>query len=83
MKRRAVLIILIFIIICCLIPIKSQLKDGGTIKYNAVLYGVTKSHSMWHENREPDGNFGYLTGTRVRVLWFTVYDDVEFVPAMS
>jgi len=80
-KQKRFIIALIIVLIVCVIPIKSELKDGGTVKYNAVLYGVTKSHSMWNENKDPNGNFGYLTGPKIRILWFTVYDDVKFVPS--
>ena len=31
-------------------------------------------------NSSSDGEFGYNTGTTVRILWFDVYDNVEFVP---
>lgn len=80
MKKKLRIIIPLIIALILLIPIPMHAKDGGTVTYNAVLYSVTKRHSMWNESGTPDGTFGYLIGTEVRILWFTVYDDVQFVP---
>lgn len=67
-----------------LVPIPVHYKDGGTVSYNAVLYSVTKVHSMTARNGA-DGKFeeGYEVGTRVRVLIFPVYDDVFFKSFLS
>ena len=66
--------VVIIIIICAIffIPIRTVYKDGGTVVYRAILYSVGKIHSV-----QPQG---YSIGTRVRFLFWTVYDDVEFVP---
>ncbi len=80
MKKTIVIIITAIVAVILLFPIKSQIKDGGTVEYNAVLYGVTKQHSMISDIASPTGENGYNIGTRVRILWFEVYNDVEFVP---
>lgn len=80
MKKKIIIIITFIIIAVLLFPIKSQLKDGGTVKYDAVLYGITKEHSMISEHISPTGESGYDIGTKVRILWFEVYSDVKFVP---
>lgn len=77
MKRKLKVIIPVIIAIILLVPVKEHLKDGGTIKYNAVLWGVTKEHSM---TRDSAGNNGYSVGIIVRILWFDVYKDLEFIP---
>ena len=64
----AVVLVLVFSLL--LIPIPRRLKDGGTVEYNAVLYSVDKVNSIGFYG----GNY---VGTRVRVLFWTVYDDVE------
>ncbi len=79
-KKLRIIIPVIIIALILLFPIPMHAKDGGTVVYNAILYSVTKRHSMWNEGETPDGTFGYLTGTEVRILWFTVYDNVQFVP---
>ena len=74
MKKR--IFILIIALVVLLTPIPFRLKDGGTVEYTAILYKVTKRHAMTFKG-DVDG---YEIGTEVRVLWFDVYSDVEFVP---
>lgn len=75
-KKKIAIIITAVIFIILLFPIKNQLRDGGTVIYNAVLYGITKEHSL----KISDEKSGYNIGTRIHILWFEVYNDVEFVP---
>ena len=77
MKKKLKIIIPMIIAVILLMPVKECLKDGGTIKYNAVLWGVTKEHSM---TRDSAGNDGFRIGIIVRILWFDVYEDLEFIP---
>lgn len=76
MKKKIIIIAIVVILLVLLVPIKSVLKDGGTVEYNAVLYSVIKRNAMWDE----EGVSGSLVGTEIRVLFFVIYDDVEFVP---
>ncbi len=80
MKKTIVIIITAVVAVILLFPIKSQYLDGGTVEYNAVLYGVTKQNSLISDCTSQTREFGYDIGTRVRILWFEVYNDVEFVP---
>ena len=75
-SRRKAWILLILVVIAMLIPMRIQYKDGGTVRYAAVAYSVVKRHELAvQEHRR-----GCLTGTQVRILFWEVYDDVEFVP---
>lgn len=56
-----------------LIPIPIRLKDGGTVKYFAVLYQVEDVHRINPEATTRD----YLEGTIVKILGIEVYNDVE------
>lgn len=76
-KKKIGIIAVLAVLIIMLIPIKSHIKDGGTVKYNAILYGITKHHEMISS---PNGKYGYNIGTTVRILLFDVYDNVEFRP---
>lgn len=70
--------LLILLAVVLLIPWSHVgITDGGTEIYTAALYRVTLQHTMHWEGE----TFGYLTGTKVRILFFDVYDDVQFVPS--
>ncbi|MDE5620731.1 MAG: hypothetical protein K2I80_09510 [Ruminococcus sp.] len=78
MKKKFKIIILVIFTFIFLVPVKEHYRDGGTIKYNAILWGVTKHHDMTFDS---DGNHGYNTGTTIRILCFDVYSDYpKFVP---
>ena len=78
MKKKLKIIILLIIAIILLVPIPAHYRDGGTVKYNAVLWSVTKHHGITFDSA---GNAGYNTGTTVRILCFKVYSNYpKFVP---
>lgn len=70
-KVRIILIVVTFVVIAC-IPIKQRLKDGGSIRYQAILYSVTKVHEMPHDL---DGD--YITGIRINILGIPVIDTTK------
>lgn len=72
MKKWVKVVIIIVICAILLVPIPVGYKDGGTVEYNAILYTVRKVHSL-----QPRG---YDIGTQIRILFWTVYNDVEYVP---
>ncbi len=74
MKKKAIIITAIILAAVMLIPIPIFYKDGGSVEYAAVPYSVTKVHQL---SMRGDG---YEIGTQVRLLFWTVYDDVEYVP---
>ncbi|MCR5596562.1 MAG: hypothetical protein K6G19_00140 [Lachnospiraceae bacterium] len=53
-----------------LVPVPRYLKDGGTVEYNALIYSVDRVHSLNSEG-------GYNVGTRVRILFWTAFDNVH------
>ena len=78
MKKKFKIIIPLIIAVILVVPIESHAKDGGTVKYDAVLWGVTKHHGITFD---ADGNDGYNTGTTIRILCFDVYSSYpKFVP---
>lgn len=81
MKKKIMTVIcLVLVALILLVPIPVHYKDGGTVSYNAVLYSVTKVHSItsrYTDNGELE--MGHEVGTRVRVLIFPIYDDVKAV----
>ena len=69
-------ILLAAVLAAMCIPVRNQYKDGGTVRYSAVLYGVTR----WHALAIEDHRSGYRIGTQVRILFWDVYDNTVFVP---
>lgn len=69
MKKKSVLIIIIIIALILLIPIPMRLKDGGSIKFQALLYSVTKYHKLDHVAN------GYVDGIRIEILGMKLYDN--------
>lgn len=74
MKKRIRIIFIILICVILLIPIRIGYKDGGTVKYAAIAYSITKQHSLSSKGE------GFYVGTRVRILLWKVYDDVKYDP---
>lgn len=71
-KSIAIRIVVAIIIVLLLVPFPVRYKDGGTVKYRAALYCVTKRHEL-----AADG--GYYVGTEIEILFFKVYSDVELI----
>jgi hypothetical protein len=69
--KKKVIRIAIIITLILLIPIPLRFKDGGTVKYQAVLYSITDYHA-------PRGTDGYDTGIVIKLLGITVYENTTF-----
>jgi len=78
MKKKVIIGICILLAIVLLIPAPLSLKDGGTVKYEAILYQVEKIHALasYYDGKDAD-NDGYTEGTIVRIVGIEVYNDVE------
>ena len=46
MKKKIIIAVIVLVLAVLLFPIRSQLKDGGTVQYTAILYGVSKVHRL-------------------------------------
>lgn len=77
MKKRWIGIAAGLIVLAMLVPAYSEMDDGGSREYSALLYRVTFRHSVAQQG----GESGYLTGTEVRVLGMEVYNDALFIPS--
>lgn len=70
MKKKVIILICVILVIM-LIPVRLQLKDGGTVEYKSILYKVSKVHRLIDN--------GFDIGTEIRIFGFKVYDNVESV----
>lgn len=75
MKNKKVWIIVIIIIVLLLLfPIPMRLKDGGSIKFQAALYSVTKYHQLAHETES-----GYIDGIGIEILGLEILNTTDRV----
>jgi len=73
MKKKKILITIIVIIaLILLIPIPMRLKDGGSIKFQALLYSVTKYHKLNHVTEN-----GYIDGIGIEILGVEILNTTE------
>lgn len=73
---KKVLIVILFIVAllgCLSIPIKYELKDGGTIVYKAVLWEYNDYHTL------PNKKGKSLRGTLLKICGITVQDNTKYV----
>ena len=71
MKKKTIIIVCVVVaMLVLLVPIPMHLKDGGSVKYSALLYSVTDVHRL---NPVTDG---YEEGTIIKFLGFEVYNNV-------
>lgn len=69
----------IVVLLILLFPIRNQLKDGGTIEYRALLYKISKVHSLISiEEMEREGKIKeYDDGIIIEILGFEIYNNVK------
>lgn len=71
MRKPSIRFIIITIALILLFPIPIRYKDGGTVKYQALLYSITDYHAL-------RGVDGYDTGIEIRILGRRVYENTTF-----
>ena len=75
MKNKKIWILIIVIIaLILLFPIPMKLKDGGSIKFQAALYSVTKYHRLDHES-----DSGYIDGIGIEILGLEILNTTDKV----
>ena len=72
MKKKIILIMIIVIAIILLVPIPMRLKDGGSIRFQALLYNITKYHKLDVSTKD-----GYVDGIRIEILGVEVFNNIE------
>lgn len=73
MKKLWKIIAIIIVLALLLTPIRIYLKDGRTACYAAILYQVTKIHSL---KMEYDSANPYIEGFEVRILGIPIYREI-------
>lgn len=78
MKKKNVVIAIVAVALALLmlLPIPTHLKDGGTVKYTAFLYQVTKIHSLTSKE-EMEAGKEFHEGLIVEILGLEVFNNVK------
>lgn len=74
MKKKLVIGICILLIAVLLIPIPMRLKDGGTVRYTAILYTIEDVHRL---NPDINSDQEYLEGTIIKILGMEVFNSTN------
>ena len=75
MKKKKVLIAVIVVRgLVLLFPIPQRLKDGGSIRYAALLYQITDVHRI---NPDIEAEQPYLEGIEIEILGVRVFRNVD------
>ena len=72
MKKKVLTIVIIIIALILLFPIPMRLKDGGSIRFQALLYSVTKYHKLNHYAES-----GYIDGIGIEILGVEIYSIID------
>lgn len=72
MKKKLLICVVVICSIILLCPISFRLKDGGTVKYQALLYSISDVHRISHNSED-----GYEDGIIIEVLGMEIYNRVE------
>ena len=75
MIKKLLKMILGLILLILLVPIKSTIKDGGTIAYNAVIYSVYDVHSIYYD--EVGDEVIYSEGYIVKIFGKEVFNNTN------
>lgn len=64
MKKNILAAVLLLALALCCIPVRLAYKDGGTVKYQAVLWSYTRYHQL------TGAGDGYYEGAEFRIFPF-------------
>ena len=76
MKKKIIIAFCVLIAVILLFPIPVQLKDGGTVEYNALLYKVSDVHSLATLEEYKQGK-EFNEGIIIEVLGVEVFNNVK------
>ena len=69
-KIKSAIAVLFALVLLCPIPLR--LKDGGTVKYQAILYSVSHVHRL-----ALSAESGYEDGIEIEILGMQVFSNVK------
>lgn len=66
--KKILIVIVVLLLAVLLIPTRMQMRDGGTVKYDAILYDVYNVHRIKPVADTSENEVDYITGVVVEVL---------------
>lgn len=78
-KKKIMIAAILLALVVLLFPIRTQLKDGGTVQYTAALYRVSKVHRLISiEEMKQEGKVKeFDDGITVELLGFELFSNVK------
>lgn len=77
MKKKVIVIAAISLLaLLLLIPIPRRLKDGGTVEFTALLYKVSRVHSLADTEETSQGE-AYRDGVIIEILGKEISNNVK------
>ena len=76
MNKKVIIVMVFVALLILLVPIPMHLKDGGTVEYKALLYKISKVHSLTSIEEMENGK-QYNEGIIVEILGFEIYNNVK------
>jgi len=71
-KKKVIVLIVVIIALILLFPIPMRLRDGGSIRFQALLYNVTIYHQLNHQLES-----GYVDGVGIEILGAELINTVD------
>lgn len=66
--KKILIVIVVLLLAVLLIPTRMQMRDGGTVKYDAIIYDVYDVHRIKSVDDPSEKEVDYVTGVVVEVL---------------
>ncbi len=76
-EKWSIAIAVVIVLIVLLFPIRMNLKDGGSVRYKALVYEVTKIHELAPIGPEHEDVKPYIDGFEIKILGITVYNKTD------
>ena len=79
MKKKVLVAVVIVVSIILLFPTRNQLKDGGTVEYQSLVYKISKVKRLIPEEKaEKEGKVeNYERGIIIEIFGLEIFNNVE------
>ncbi len=79
MRKKIIILVVVLLLVILLFPIRTQLKDGGTVQYKSIIYNISKVHKLITiEEMEQEGKIKeYDDGIIIELLGFEIFNNVK------